>query len=277
MSQIKKEMLLFFIIPFVVITGCEGGKMTEKGAVFSSINTLSESQLNELSRKKIYFGHMSVGYNIVDGINDLIKENPRLKINVIESKDPSSIVDPVFAHSAIGNNVDPKSKLADFVQLVESGMGQRVDIAFFKFCYVDVESSTDVAELFKQYKNAMSNLKRKYPKVTFVHVTVPLTIVQTGWKAHIKRILGKPLGGYADNVKRNEYNELLKKEYIEKEPVVDLAAFESTDPKEGRSYFTVNGRVYHSLFPSYTSDGGHLNEKARRLIAEQLLVFLAMI
>jgi len=34
--------------------------------------------LEKLSQKKIYFGHQSVGFNIIDGIKDIMKENPQI-------------------------------------------------------------------------------------------------------------------------------------------------------------------------------------------------------
>ena len=251
--------------------------MEEKGISFSSLKDVSVSQLDELSKKRIYFGHMSVGYNIIDGIRDILKENPELKMNIIETKDPSAMAPHVFAHSSVGKNMDPKSKVDDFVQSMESGLGQKVDAAFFKFCFVDIEAATNVEELFSLYKNAMSKLQGKYPKVTFIHVTVPLTTVQTGWKAPVKRIIGKPIEGYQDNIKRNQFNDLIRQEYSGREPVFDLAGIESSALDGRRASFTSNDKIYCSLMPSYTFDGGHLNEKGRKVVAEQLLILLATV
>ena len=39
--------------------------------------------------------------------------------------------------------------------------------------------------------------------------------------------------------------------------------------------FTKDGENYYSLVPDYTDDGGHLNEKGRKIVAEQLLILLA--
>jgi len=47
---------------------------------------------------------------------------------------------------------------------------------------------------------------REVPAVTFVHVTVPLTIVQTGAKAWLKRRLGKAPWGEQENVVRHRFN-----------------------------------------------------------------------
>jgi hypothetical protein len=212
---------------------------------------------------------------MIEGINDLAKENPQIRLNIVETSSPASFDRPVFAHSRVGRNEDPKSKIEAFAQYMESGIGNRTEIAFFKFCYIDILSATDVDEVFKEYKNTMGMLKKKYPKVVFVHVTTPLRVVQTGFLVPIKKIIGRPVGGYADNIKRNRFNDLLRQEYKGKEPIFDLAKIESTYPDGRRATFDSDGRTYDSLVSDYSHDGGHLNESGRKVVAGQLLVFLA--
>jgi hypothetical protein len=144
-----------------------------------------------------------------------------------------------------------------------------------KLCFVDVRSDSNVKDLFANYRDTARKLKGKYPKVAFVHITVPLTSRQTGAKVWIKKIIGRPIGGYEENVKRNEFNDLLRAEYAGKEPLFDLAAVESTYPGGKRELFTKEGKSYLSLVPLFTDDGGHLNKTGRGIAAEQLLVFLA--
>ncbi len=43
-----------------------------------------------------------------------------------------------------------------------------------KLCYVDIAADTDVDALFAAYRETIATLERDFPKVTFVHVTVPL-------------------------------------------------------------------------------------------------------
>ena len=76
----------------------------------------------------------------------------------------------------------------------------------------------------------MTELKTAYPHVTFVHVTVPLTITQAGVKAWVKSAIGKPVFGVQENAVRNRYNELIRDEYRGHEPLFDLASWESTGP-----------------------------------------------
>jgi hypothetical protein len=249
--------------------------MADKESAAAVIKDVPEASWKSLEEKKIYFGHMSVGNNIVEGVQDLTKEFPFIRLTVVESNSPSSFDRPLFAHSSIGINEDPKSKIDDFVHLMDSGLGSKAEIAFFKLCYIDILSATDADDVFNRYKNAMGLLKKKYPKVTFVHVTAPLRLVQTGFLVPIKKIIGRPVGGYADNIKRSRYNELLRQEYKGKDPIFDLARIESTYPDGRRFEFDSGGKSYESLVADYTNDGGHLNEYGRKIVAAQLLVFLA--
>ena len=140
---------------------------------------------------------------------------------------------------------------------------------------MDIRADTDAQKVFADYENTMSHLKKTYPKTTFIHVTVPLTSLQSGIKAFVKKVIGRPLSGVDDNIKRNQFNDLLRKEHDGKEPVFDLAKIESTFRDRGRSSFTKDGKTYFSMVSDYTYDSGHLNELGRKIAAEQLLVLLA--
>lgn len=70
----------------------------------------SDRQVNSLETKKIFFGHQSVGADIIHGIQDLMAEDPRLKLNIVSSADPESVPGPAFVESPIGENRKPQSK-----------------------------------------------------------------------------------------------------------------------------------------------------------------------
>ena len=247
----------------------------EKMKAVPSLKNVPEAALARLAEKKIFFGHQSVGANILEGIRDLARENPKIRLNILETKGEADLGNPVFAHARVGKNTDPVSKIQAFQAFVQDGIGNRVDIAFLKFCYVDFVPGTDVNEVFERYRSAMAILKNEYPGTQFVHLTVPLTQRQTGPKAWVKRLIGKPIGGLQDNVVKNRFNALIRNEFSGREPVFDLAGIESTFPDGRKCAFAVQGKSYESLAPVYTYDGGHLNEKGRRVLAEQLLIFLA--
>ena len=249
--------------------------MTDERTNFTSIKDIPDSVWEKLSKKKIYFGHMSVGYNITDGIKDLMEENPKIKLNIVETSDKADFKAGVFAHSRVGKNQDPQSKIDAFKRLVEEGIGDTADIAFFKFCYIDFMEDAEPRRVLDEYKDTMSRLKQAYPNTTFIHITAPLTSKQTGIKAWIKKIIGKPIWGREDNIKKFEFNELLTKEYDGKDPVFDLAKIESTMPDGTRLSYSKDGKTYYAMVPEYTPDGGHLNKVGRKKVAEQLLILLA--
>jgi hypothetical protein len=261
--------IIYMNIILLSITSCMGSEnMNNQLMPLKSISSADVSSLNRLSGAKIYFGHQSVGFNIMDGLNELLKNNPRIKLRISQSKIIDDFKSPVFGHSANGQNMNPVSKIESFTGLMESGLGNRLNMAFFKFCYVDIDRNTDIEKLFDRYKSSMAALKKKYPVTGFIHVTVPLTI-DNGLRDFIKRILNKD-----DNIKRNHFNEMLKKEYKADE-IFDLARYESTHPDGKREFSRKDGKNIYSLVPEYTDDGGHLNKKASLMAAEQLVLFLA--
>lgn len=253
--------------------------MTRQGPSPALSTAVTPSTLEKIAGSRIYFGHQSVGYNILDGILDILHAEPGSTMQLVDTRDPAALGIPVFAHAAVGKNRAPDSKLADFAALMKSGIGSRVNIAFLKFCYVDITAGTDVKQVFAHYEQTMALLKKQFPGVAFVHVTAPLTAdqtdVKTSVKNMIKKMLGKPVSGYKDNVARDRYNNLLRNAYSGKEPIFDLAAVESTLPDGGRTGGTKDGATYPSLAPAYTDDGGHLNQLGRRIVAAQLLNFLS--
>jgi hypothetical protein len=259
----------------LAVTCCTGGKMEPGNTTVSSIKNVSAEAWQRLSQKRIYFGHQSVGSNIVDGIKEVMKENPQIKLHIVETNNPSDFNAPTFAHSAIGKNTDPKSKIDAFADYMDTGLGNAVHISFFKFCYIDILRNADVNKIFEEYKGTLLSLRTKYPHTTFVHITAPLRTVQTGPRAWIKKIISKPIGGYDDNINRQQFNDKLRKEYSGKEPIFDLATIESTNPDGSRLSFTQDGKIGYALVPEYTDDGGHFNKRGRKIVAEQFLIFLS--
>jgi len=253
-----------------------------KSSRLPSLKDIPETAWQKLGQKRIFFGHQSVGFNIIGGMKSLLKENQQIKINIVQAKDPSEAQTPGFVHFWVGENTDTKSKIDAFLAYMEKGNGNRPDIAFFKFCFVDFSAASDIPKVFSDYKVAMGRLEKAFPGTTFVHVTVPLTGMPTGiegWirrgKNLVKEVIGKPIFDLRDNTKRYQFNEVMRKEYEGKAAFFDLARIESTFPDGRRAFFSEGGKAYPSLVPDYTYDGGHLNDKGRKVIAEQLLIFLA--
>ena len=231
-------------------------------------------ELNQVAAKTIFFGHQSVGWNIIQGIEETLKEQPGVPLTLTQAESLEGLPGPAFFHSEIGQNGDPLSKLQAFERLVRAGIGTRVDVAFFKFCYVDFDQNTDVPQLFAAYQQTMAALSRDYPQTTFVYVTTPLTTADQGVKAVLKSLLGRNEVALA-NLKRQQFNELLRREYAGTGALFDLATSEATDPVGKVCTVTVASQSVPCLVVAYTDDGGHLNEQGRQVVATQLLKFLA--
>jgi hypothetical protein len=258
----------------LILASCNGGTMTEKTHL-AALGSVPDGRLEKLLNSRLFFGHQSVGFNIIDGIRDVLTTKGGRGFTLTEARDLSIADGPGFYHSRIGQNGDPLGKIRDFEVIMRSGRKERLDVAFMKLCYVDVGVDTDVMAIFEGYRDTMTRLKSDFPETMFVHFTVPLVARQKGIKPLLKRLLGRQVRGYDDNLAREKLNSLLRNEYSGKEPLFDLALFESTRPDGSRSLLKLRGERYSALEDAYTDDGGHLNLNGRKVVAEQLLAFLA--
>jgi hypothetical protein len=271
----RVQLILALCALSVVFSGCGGPQMQTSLSSTNSYDSITQAQWQALSTKKIFFGHQSVGYNIMEGVSELAQKTKGLSLNIVETRDPGVCGAPVFAHSRVGNNEDPESKCRDFKSAIDGGIGNKVEYAFFKFCFVDVTAKTDIRHVFAEYKKVLDDLSERYPKTRFIAMTVPLTYQKTGIKTWVKSIIGKrDIWEYDDNVRRWEFNHMLRHEFANS-PLFDLAAFESTHQSGIRESFNRSGNTYFAMSPEHTADGGHLNARGRIVVAKSLLAFLA--
>jgi len=245
-----------------------------------SIEDVSQEYWDRLAEKRIFFGHHSVGSNIIGGINDVIKERDHIKLNILRTKNPADFDQPIFAHSSVGRNTEPDSKIADFRAMMDSGLGEKVDIAFFKLCFVDIRRDARPQQILDRYKALIDDLQTRYPQTRFLYVTTPLTSPPRAMKGRLKEyaklLLGRPRTGDLEaNALRQRYNTLLKNTYPGADDVFDLALIESINSSGLRCYSDEGAERVFVLAPEYTEDGGHLNDQGSRKVAEQLLITLA--
>ncbi len=260
------------VVMLLGLPACGEKEVTRELEIESQISGISTSRWNNISKKYIFFGHQSVGRNILEGIAGVQKEHSGINLRVEELKDkaPSG---PALWHSRVGKNTQPSTKINEFERVL-SEYGASFDYAGLKFCYVDVNQDTDVKALFNEYQLSVERLKKKFPHIKIIHFTVPLEA--TSWdiiskvKSVVKTIIGKPDANY----RRYEYNQLVRGAYEKNEPFFDLAHIEATFPDGRRSTRTKDGVHYETLVPAYTNDGGHLNELAQKIVAESLLMFM---
>jgi hypothetical protein len=235
-----------------------------------SLNTdpasaVEAEQLSAAARTTVFFGHQSVGRNVLDGLDGIYAAHGQ--------RTPTG-----WSDAYIGENGDPLGKIDDFEARIRGGVGAEVDVALMKLCYVDVTERTDVDALFERYRTTMADLERDFPDVRFLHVTAPLT-TEAGpvsrLKAGIKTLLGREVvESRADNVARERFNALMREEYGP-DRLFDLAGIESTAPDGTRVSGNVDGRDYFALHSGYAADSGHLDQEASMLAAAHLVARVA--
>lgn len=235
--------------------------------------TASAEQLHAVSHARVFFAHQSVGSNIVDGVPAVYqaKNLPAPEFTQLAAAG----ADDNLLEVQIGENGDPLGKIAEFDELIRSGLGNTINVAVLKLCYVDVQEGTDVQKIFNQYRDTLAGLRSDYPNVEFVPATVPLTTLD-GPLDTVKAWLGRGDGfGPGDNLVREELNALLRAEYAGTGLLFDIAAIESTTLHGDRVTGRHNGNIYYALEETYASDTAHLNPKGAAVVADSFLAVVA--
>ncbi|MGO8889865.1 MAG: hypothetical protein ACLP8X_15535 [Streptosporangiaceae bacterium] len=236
-------------------------------------SAITPDDLARVSRTKVFFGHRSVGMNVLEGIPGIYTAHG-MRSPTIEQESTGPGQDGGFvAHAFIVQSGRPLLKIQDFDAKMRSGTGQQVDVAMMKFCYNDITARTDVEALFASYGKTMAALQRDFPKVAFTHVTVPLTTGQ-GLLSKLKNRLTGSSGDSAANNARERLSALIRHEYAD-EHLFDLAAIESTAPDGSRAIDTHQGQRSYRLYDGYASDSGHLNGEGARVAATAWLKAIA--
>jgi hypothetical protein len=267
----KFPVLFLMITNFLLPAFVKANEMIE----FKKIIDVPAEKWEQLANKRIYFGHQSVGFNIIDGIEKVLTLYPKIKLSIVETRKNDLIDKGIFAHFRAGKNREPATKIDDFVNVIDTELNRVPDIAFLKFCYVDIPDKVAVDKLFQLYKEKIGALKKNNPNLLIIHFTMPLKTQHFSWKTKFKNFIGKESWELAENIKRNNYNKLLLKAYNGNQPIFDIASYQATLQDGSQTTFKYKGEKFIYMQDSYSSDGGHLNAIGAKVIAEQLLIFLA--
>lgn len=232
------------------------------------------ADLEAVAGSRVFFGHKSVGYNILDAIPAVYDSEDVAAPTVVESRESPSA--PGIVHTAIGENGHPLEKIAEFDRIMRDGMADAVDVAIVKLCYVDFrEGRVDVDEVFTTYRDTLAALARDYPATAFVAATSPLT-TERGPLGKVKAALGRgDTLGPEHNVVRQRFNALLRAEYTEPGTLFDIAAVQSTDASGERVSYERDGDAYYAMDTAYASDPGHLNPTGAEVAASAFVAVLA--
>jgi hypothetical protein len=224
-----------------------------------------------LQSARVLFLHKSVGRNILEGVALLQSQIP---IRPLDKFDLATPLAPGIYETSAGDNGDPLGKIRRLEQLViTEEYGKAFDIAILKFCYVDIIAASDSDSIFQAYRAAITRIKTAYPQLKLMHCTAPLTVHNWGLKATIKNLFS-PEG---DNLQRARYNRLLTAEFKQNNVIFDLAAREATRPDGKLAFFKQGTEQIPELYKGYSSDGGHLNETGKKIMAAAFLKSLDLL
>jgi hypothetical protein len=215
--------------------------------------------------KRILFGHQSVGENILSGISSL---DPSIDIRKLETA-TDQLTRPGIYHMQIGENGYPLRKIEHFDNVLRNS-NIEFDIALMKLCYVDINARTDVTGLFEQYVASTTDLSRKLPHTRLVHCTIPIRVLQPGVRTLLKRLSGRTIEAFEANKMRDKFNCLMRREYTNNQ-LLDIARLEATRPDGSDNSLNYSGHRVPAMFPAYSSDGGHLSDRGRTIIATEFL------
>jgi hypothetical protein len=103
----------------------------------------------------------------------------------------------------------------------------------------------------KYYIRSMTNMEAAFPQTTFVYMTMPLTTSDD-----------------LENAFRNGFNESVREWTRNNGRVLfDIADIQAHDEKGQRCTFSRRNKTCEKLCAAYSTDGGHLNETGRQLVA----------
>jgi hypothetical protein len=260
-------------ILFVLAAGAVSCATKDAGSEAVKMDPNLRQEAEVLTDKRIFFGHQSVGGNILSGVKALAKDGAIPELSIQEYPSGAADSAPAVVHALVGTNTEPSTKCRDFTKALTAEGSPRYDLVALKFCYIDFNKDTDVPALFQEYAKTIAEAKAAHPESRFVHITVPLTASEGLLKSWIKRIL-KGVHPDVANVKRNEFNALLRDAY-RTEPIFDLAKVESTRPDGTAEVFKYKGKEFNRMVPAYTNDGGHLNAAGKAIAAQEFIKALA--
>lgn len=223
---------------------------------------VTDGELATVAGERVFLGHMSIGWNLLDGLHSIYAEKGVAEPEVVqvEPGDPPPDLPTgrgAIVHAEIGTNGDPLGKIAGFDATMRAGMADAVDVALVKLCFTDVTADTDVEAVFADYRSTMDALERDFPDVRFVHTTVPLTASPSGIKQHLKVLVRGD-----DNAARERYNALVREVYGD-DDLFDIAAAEGTAADGVRTASLATGWA--------DDDREHLNQAGSAMLAARFL------
>ncbi|KQV64171.1 hypothetical protein ASC64_15400 [Nocardioides sp. Root122] len=228
----------------------------------TAAESVAPGELTAAAGQRVFLGHMSIGWNLLDGLKELYADKDVPEPDVVQVALDAPPPDlpagqGAIVHAEIGTNGDPLGKIENFDTVMRGGMADTVDVALVKLCFTDITAGTDVDAVFSAYRTTMDDLERDFPDVRFVHTTVPLTAAPSGIKQHLKVVVRGD-----DNAARERYNTLVREAYGN-DDLFDIAAAEGTAADGVRTASLATGWA--------DGDREHLNQAGSAMLAARFL------
>ncbi len=211
-------LLLLFPALFPAFAGSRSpSNIIDHSCVDSKGKIVPLRYLDAARNLKCYFGHQSVGGNILEGLENLAAKEPvRYKLGIVESPPAGWFkANTGLGHDQIGENGQPESKVRDFAARLRKrpAHGANLDLALMKICFVDISPDTDVKKVWGNYLETMQSLKKEFPNLKLVFCTCPIVSTQ-------------------DNNRREQFNNEVRT-YCKKsgDLLFDIADIESYTPQ----------------------------------------------
>ena len=248
MNIVKRLSCLFMPLPLATAAAAQEKSIRIGYAECVAATNYPASTIEKAAAAKWYFAHASVGANMIDGLMDLSKKDSKSwpYSTVLTDKVPPAETKPGTVYEHNRGNPGWQAKFDLFASCVSNGWHYpKVNIAMNKLCYIDQTASS------RYYIRSMTNLEAVFPDTIFVYMTMPLTTATD-----------------SDNYLRNGFNDNVRQWTKENGRVLfDIADIEAHDSNGAPETFSKRNRTCQRLCDAYTTDGGHLNEAGRQLVA----------
>jgi len=259
----------------IILASCGSGSSGGSGQPIGHDNLnaadIPQSVLDGIRTMDVYFEHASVGHNIMEGLITLAGTNAtRYRFEHFalddttldnETDNIGSVIPAWFVtYNSFGDNARGNpgfdAKVSGFDRrLRSSDFAAALDVAMFKFCFVDKEGLDDPQSRFDSVRITMEDLETDYPGTTFVWFTMPIETTA--------------------DANRAAFNELVRDYCAAHDQwLLDIADIESHD---AAGTHRTDDDGHELMVEDWSSDGGHLNAAGGERVARAWWVLLAKI
>ena len=269
-KNIPLSLALFLVLALSVGCGTAGNPSAATTIDHTNYDPsgLGEARIAAASALDVYFEHASVGQNVVDGI-DALASSTDLSSGHASWSDESTAISWFASNDGLVDNhrgnPGAEAKISTFQGDMTDALAAAVDVAMFKFCWIDApEGETAATTLFDSVRRVMEALEAAYPSVAFVWWTMPIETEQTSY-------------GY-DIEARQSYNDKVRAYCGDQGKwLLDIADIEGHDETGEAATLDIGGTSYEALCPDYAADTGHLNSAGAQKLAKAYWRLLAEI